>query len=86
MPDPGAMPCFRLHHRHEAHECRVVFAAWNGFASPLRHRATVASCATGGHEIWWDVEAMNAADALRRLPHYVAERTQAIEVGEVQIP
>jgi hypothetical protein len=80
------MPHFRLHHRHQAQECPVAFAAWQGFASPLRHRATLASCATGGHEIWWDVEAVDAADALGRLPHYVAERTQAIEVGEIQIP
>jgi hypothetical protein len=80
------MQCFRLHHRHEAHECRVVFAAWNGFASPLRHRATVASCATGGHEIWWDLEARDAADALGHLPHFVAERTKAIPIGEIEIP
>jgi hypothetical protein len=80
------MPCFRLHHSHQAPECPVVFAAWQGFASPLRHRATLASCATGGHEIWWDVEAVDATEALANLPHYVAERTQAIEVGEVQIP
>jgi hypothetical protein len=86
VADPGAVPHYRLHHRHDAHECRVVFAAWNGTASPLRHRATVASCASGGHEIWWDVDAGSEAQALGYLPRYVAERTQAIRVGEVQIP
>jgi hypothetical protein len=63
-----------------------VFAAWNGFASPLRHRATVASCATGGHEIWWDVSAGSADDALAQLPHFVARRTKAIPIGEIEIP
>jgi hypothetical protein len=80
------MPRFRLHHHHQARECRVVFAAWKGFASPLRHGATVASCATGGHEIWWDVEAPNADVALGHLPRYVAERTKAIPIGEIEIP
>ena len=63
-----------------------MFAAWQGFASPLRHRVTVASCASGGHEIWWDVEAGSAEEALRDLPRYVAERTNAIRVGEIEIP
>jgi hypothetical protein len=80
------MPRFRLHHRHRAHECSVVFAAWSGFESPLRHRSTVASCATGGHEIWWDVEADDTANALAQLPRYVAQRTSAIPVGDVEIP
>jgi hypothetical protein len=80
------MPRFRLHHHHEARECRVVFAAWKGVASPLRHRATVASCASGGHEIWWDLDAESADEALAHLPRYVAERTRAIRTGEVEIP
>ena len=80
------MPYFRLHHRHRAEECPVAFAAWQGFASPLRHTVTVASCASGGHEIWWDVEAPSAADAIRHLPRYVAERTEAIRIGEIEIP
>jgi hypothetical protein len=80
------MPRFRLHHQHRAPECPVVFAAWQGFASPLRHRVTVASCATGGHEIWWDVDAGSADEALAQLPGFVAQRTDAIQVGEVEIP
>ena len=86
MADPAAMPRFRLHHHHRAHECPVVFAAWSGFGSPLRHRVTVASCASGGHEIWWDVDAVTADEALAQLPSYVAMRTKAIQVGEVEIP
>ena len=77
---------FRLHHHHEASECPVVFAAWLGFASPLRHSVTFASCRTGGHEIWWDVKAETADEALAQLPSYVARRTTATPIAEVQIP
>lgn len=63
-----------------------MFAAWQGFPSPLRHRVTVASCASGGHEIWWDVDAGSADEALAQLPGFVAQRTDAIQVGEVEIP
>jgi hypothetical protein len=80
------MPRFRLHNRHQAHECRVIFAAWNGTASPLRQQAAVSSCPMGGHEIWWDVAAANAEEALGQLPHYVAERTTAIQISDVEIP
>ena len=52
----GAMPRFLLQHRHEPHECGVAFAAFRGHASPLRHRAALASCTFGGHAIWWEVE------------------------------
>jgi hypothetical protein len=75
-----------LHHRHEPHECGVVFAAFKGHESPLRRHATVASCPTGGHAIWWTVEAATEEDALRLLPFYVAERTTAARVTEVEIP
>jgi hypothetical protein len=80
------MARFRLQHRHRAHECPVVFAAWQGFASPLRHRVTVASCRSGGHEIWWDVEAASVDEALAQLPGFVAQRTTASSIGDVQIP
>lgn len=75
-----------LHHRHEPHECAVVFASFKGFASPLRHRLTLASCRSGGHDIWWSVEAEGEADALRQLPSYVAQRTTVASVNEVEIP
>ena len=51
------MPRFLIHHNHEPHECGVVFASFRGHGSPLRHRAALASCAHGGHAIWWTVEA-----------------------------
>jgi hypothetical protein len=77
---------FLLQHRHEPHECGVVFAAFRGHQSPLRHRATLASCRSGGHAIWWTVDAASEADALGQLPYYVAERTTATSVSEVEIP
>ncbi len=80
------MPRFLIHHRHEPRDCGVVFAAFRGHGSPLRHRATLASCAYGGHAIWWSVEADDEAGALALLPFYVAERATAIRVGEVEIP
>ena len=81
-----AMPCFLIHHRHEPHECGVVFASFRGHESPLRHRATLASCLSGGHAIWWSVRAENEEAALGLLPYFVAERATATEVGEVDIP
>jgi hypothetical protein len=47
---------------------------------------TLGSCAFGGHAIWWAVEAASEAEALGLLPLYVAERTTAISVSEVEIP
>ena len=80
------MSCYLLHHRHEPHECGVVFAAFRGHQSPLRHRATLASCRSGGHAIWWTVQADSENDALALLPFYIAERTTATRVSEVDIP
>jgi hypothetical protein len=80
------MASYLLQHRHAPQECGVVFASFRGHDSPLRHRPTVASCRTGGHAIWWTVEAASAADALSLLPAFVADRTTATPVMEVQIP
>ncbi len=80
------MPSFLIHHRHKPRECGAVFAAFKGHDSPLRHSATVASCAFGGHAIWWSVEAASEPAALALLPSYVAARAIAIRVGEVEIP
>jgi hypothetical protein len=80
------MPRFLLHHRHEARECPAAFAAWKGFESPLRHRATIGSCLAGGHEIWWEVDAASDAVALGHLPRYVAARTDVIRVSDVYVP
>jgi hypothetical protein len=80
------MSQFLLHHRHSPEECGVVFASFKGHGSPLRHRVTLASCRSGGHAIWWTVDAASEADALRLLPFFVAERTSIARVSEVQIP
>jgi hypothetical protein len=63
-----------------------VFASFRGHQSPLRHRSTFASCRTGGHAIWWTVEAATEHAALRLLPSFVADRTTATRVSDVQIP
>ncbi len=80
------MSRYLLQHRHRSDGCGVVFAAFKGRESPLRHRATLASCRSGGHEIWWTVDANREEDALRLLPFYVAERTAITRVSEVEIP
>jgi hypothetical protein len=81
-----SMPRFVLHHRHEPHECGVVFASFKGHNSPLRRQPTLASCRSGGHTIWWTVEAASEAEAVALLPPYVAERTTAARVSAVEIP
>jgi hypothetical protein len=80
------MPCYLVHHRHEPHECGVAFTAFKGHESPLRQQATLASCASGGHAIWWAVEAATEVEALALLPFFVAERSTVTQVSEVEIP
>ena len=80
------MARYVLQHRHQPHECGVVFASFKGHASPLRHRATLASRRSGGHAIWWTVDAETEEKALGLLPRYVAERTTISRVSEVEIP
>jgi hypothetical protein len=80
------MSRYLLQHHHEPHECGVVFVSSKGHESPLRHRPTLASCRSGGHAIWWTVEAESEGAALRLLPGFVAERTTVAHVSEVDIP
>jgi hypothetical protein len=85
------MATFILVHSHRPVECRVAFAAWRGFASPLRHATTAGSCAAlpgdaDVHRIWWTVEATDEVAAFAQLPPWVAERTNVERVGEVAIP
>jgi len=80
------MPGYLLEHHHEPRECGVVFASFKGHQSPLRHKVTVASCRSGGHAIWWKVEAASEQDALALLPRYVAERTTVTRISDVEIP
>jgi hypothetical protein len=82
----GGMTRYVLQHHHKPRECGIGFASFKGHHSPLRHRATLASCRSGGHAIWWTVEAESEADALALLPTYVAERTTAARVNEIEIP
>ena len=77
---------YLLHHRHTPDECGVVFASFKGHESPLRHRATLTSCRSGGHEIWWTVDVESERDALALLPFFVARRTTINHVSEVRIP
>jgi hypothetical protein len=80
------MPRYMVHHRHEPRECGIAFAAFKGHESPLRHRAALASCTSGGHAIWWTVEAASEQDARRQLPYFVARRSTIAQVNEVVIP
>jgi hypothetical protein len=80
------MPRYLVHHSHRPLECGVAFASFSGHESPLRHRAALASCASGGHAIWWTVDAATEAEALALLPFFVAERASATRVSEVRIP
>ena len=79
------MTRYLLQHRHAATECGVAFASFKGHESPLRHQNTVTSCRSGGHAIWWTVEADNEEEALRLLPTYVAKRTTVESISEVEI-
>jgi hypothetical protein len=80
------MPRYLLHHHHHPRECGAVFASFTGHESPLRHMSTTASCPFGGHEIWWEVTADSEQAALALLPFYVAARSTAVPVAEVEIP
>jgi hypothetical protein len=79
------VPYFLLHNQHAAGDCGVVFAAFRGFASPLRHTEALASCRSGGHEVWWRVAAEDAAGALGQLPRYVAGNSTATRVDSIAI-
>ena len=84
--DDGGMPSFRIVHRHSSKECAAAYAAWKGFDGMLRGHPTASSCRWGDHQIWWDLDADNGAEALRRLPRYVSDRAVAVRIGEVVIP
>jgi hypothetical protein len=80
------MPRYLVHHRHRPRECGVAFASFRGHDSPLRRRAALASCESGGHAIWWTVDAATEVEALALLPFFVAERASVTRVCEVRIP
>jgi hypothetical protein len=80
------MPRFMLEHAHTARECGAVFASFKAFESPLRRGTAIGSCHFGIHRIWWEVEARTGDEALAQLPRYVAERTSAIRIGDIETP
>lgn len=80
------MTRYLIHHSHAAHECGVAFASFRGHESALRHQGALSSCDSGGHAIWWTVDAATEADALALLPFFIAERSTATAVTEVAIP
>ena len=77
---------FLLSHRHQPRDCRIAVAAWKGFDSPLRGGRPLGSCVSGGHGVWWLVQAADAGAALAQLPPYVAARTVVEEVRAVPLP
>jgi hypothetical protein len=92
------MKTFVLVHGHAPSECRIAYAAWSGFSSPLCGVPAQSTCArfppsgspearTGPaqHEIFWTVQAQDVTTALAQLPPYVRERSEAREVTEVTI-
>jgi hypothetical protein len=86
LGDHRRVPLYVLHHHHEAEDCPAAYAAWKGFDSPLRRGVALASCRHGGHSIWWNVEASDDRRALELLPPYVAARSKAFAVSNVDIP
>jgi hypothetical protein len=80
------MALYVLQHHHQPAECPAAFAAWNGFDSPLREASAWSSCPTGGHHLWFLVEAADGDTALGQLPRYLAERTEAVRVTAVRMP
>jgi hypothetical protein len=89
---------FMLIHRHRPADCRVAYAAWRTFDSPLRGQIAQSTCGRSRprhtedsaeneelHELWCTVQAEDAPSALAQLPPFVAERTDAREVSEVTV-
>jgi hypothetical protein len=85
-PTVRPMPSFVLEHRHTAAECKTAYAAWRGYDSPLRELPAAASCANGGHGLFWTVQANTSAQALAQLPPWLAERTRIESVRDVALP
>ena len=82
-----------LVHRPESRVRAIGARARSGYESGCspdvgtawrRHAPSMPS--SGGHAIWWTVEAADEDAALALLPSYVAERTAVSQVSEVLIP
>jgi hypothetical protein len=81
-----AMTLYLLQHRHAQDECAAAFASWKGFDSPLRESSAWCSCLSGGHQLWFMVEAGDGNAALAHLPRYLAERSEAVRVTKLSLP
>jgi hypothetical protein len=92
------MRTFMLIHRHRPTECRVAYAAWRTFDTPLRGQIAQSTCGRSRpgvlddnavteelHELWCTVRAADPAAALAQLPPFIAERTDVREVSEVLV-
>jgi hypothetical protein len=79
------MATYLLAHTHGEADCRVAYAAWRGYESPLRGQKAIASCASGEHRMFWTVQADTPSEALKQLPPYLAQRTDVSEMREVTI-
>lgn len=77
---------YLLYHRHPSGDCAAVFAAWNGFMSELRNTDALSTCAYGGHEIWWWVDAPDQRAARSLVPRFVADMTVVVRVAPVAVP
>ena len=84
-PSLAVMATYVLAHTHGEADCRVVYAAWRGYESPLRGQIAFASCASGDHHMFWTVQADSPSEALNQLPPYLAQRTHVSETQEVTI-
>ena len=63
-----------------------MFASFKGTRARCDTKSFSRPVVSGGHAIWWTVDAGSEVDALALLPFYVAERTNASGVTEVKIP
>jgi hypothetical protein len=77
------VPSFLIEHHHDPDQCGAVFAAWNGFDSPLRGSRVWSSCRTGDHRMWFVIDADDEQAALLQVPRFVAARSIATYVNEV---
>jgi hypothetical protein len=92
--DQGRTPMSARTRRARLSVCRITWSTtaipqWSAkrsSASPLRYGTALASCRTGGHEIWWSVTAENEAAAFYLLPTFVSGTSTATSFDEVRVP
>ena len=80
------VPRYMLHHRHEPHECGVVFASFKGSRKPAAPPGDARLVPLRGARDLVDRRGRIRDGGARAAPFYVAERTTAESVSEVEIP